>query len=142
MNEIEYLKPDLIREVHKKAIIDYGGVHGEVEPGSIDYLSDKPSMILFDEEMFPGIFMKAACYLVGFASNQYFADGNKRTGASCCMLFLALNGYDLKINSDDLELFYVTKKVANDDLPEDEKWGINEVAHWLEGNSVQDLRFK
>ena len=66
------------------------GLCGENEPGYIDYMAEKPFQYAYGQELYPGIFMKAACYLEGFATHQYFSDGNKRTGVMCYITFYLL----------------------------------------------------
>jgi death-on-curing protein len=109
-----YLDSDDIRELHDEAIIRYGGIYGEHESGLIDYMAQKPQSVIFGVEQYPDLFMKAAIYIKGFATHQYFADGNKRTGVACALVFLLLNGYRMII-SENL-LYTVTMRVARNRL--------------------------
>lgn len=111
-----YLAGDTIRQVHQDAIERYGGVMGEHEPGLIDYMAEKPSQVLFGVELYPSIFQKAACYWFGFATTQYFVDGNKRTAYICADVFLRLNGYLLRIGEE--ELYHLALDVAKRSIDE------------------------
>ena len=67
-------------------------------------------------ELFPDLYDKAVRYLFGFATNQVFEDGNKRTGAITMLTFLFFNGIELNITSE--ELAELTLNVANKILDE------------------------
>lgn len=126
MNYI-YLEPDDIREFHLAALDRYGGVYGEHEPGMIDYMAEKPSAEVFGQECYPGLFLKAAVYLEGFATHQYFSDGNKRSGVLCVFVFLELNGYEL--DADHSELYEIALDAAN------ERIELANIAEWIKMNS-------
>lgn len=123
------LDPDDIREIHDVMLERYGGLEGEHEPGSIDFMADKPFTEVFGYERYQGIFIKAAVYMYGFATSQFFVDGNKRTAYGCAALFLELNDYMLKISDEDL--YDVSKAIANEEIT------LDELACWLEENSMK-----
>jgi prophage maintenance system killer protein len=52
----------------------------------------RPSSGSFDHEFFPDLWTKAAVYLHGLSSTQYFHDGNKRTAWLAATVFLRING--------------------------------------------------
>ncbi|WP_027416063.1 type II toxin-antitoxin system death-on-curing family toxin [Aneurinibacillus terranovensis] len=128
MSTWKKLEPEDIREIHKIMLQKYGGVPGEHEPGLIDYMADKPFQGYFGQDQYPGLFMKAAVYMYGFATSQYFVDGNKRTAYGCAAVFLELNGYSLMVNDD--EMYRVCKNVANKAM------SLDELAAWLEKYSL------
>ena len=64
------LSPEDIRVIHDVMIERYGGIRGEKEPGLIDYMADKPFLELFGNEQYPGLFLKAAVYFEGFATQS------------------------------------------------------------------------
>lgn len=131
-NEFLRLDPSDIRYLHDEQIRLFGGIYGENNPQQIDYAADKPFLsLLGKEEIYPTVFQKAAVYLVSFARNQYFADGNKRTGIKCALTFLAINGYQVEVTND--ELFEFTMAVVRN--PE---IGIDEIANWFEKNSIRE----
>ncbi|AOZ97891.1 Fic/DOC family protein (plasmid) [Butyrivibrio hungatei] len=69
-------------------------------------------------DLFPNIYDKAVRYLFGFATNQVFRDGNKRTAAITMLVFLHFNDIELDISSS--ELAQVTLDVANKKLTEEQ----------------------
>ena len=58
-----------------------------------NFMAEKPAKELFGEEIYPGLFLKAAIYMHGFATRQFFADGNKRTAYLTTSTFLEINGF-------------------------------------------------
>ena len=110
-----------------------GGLPGEKEPGLIDFMVDRPFTAFFGEEQYPGLFLKAAVYLHGFATTQRFNDGNKRTGLLCALSFLELNGYELEVHWEDLYLH--TKAVA------EHFYSLEDTATWFEVNSRKNYYF-
>jgi len=125
---IVYLTPEEIRLIHQIMLERYGGLSGEHESGMIDFLAEKPSQVLWGQELYPGLFLKAAIIMHGFATNQYFCDGNKRTAYACMANFLELNGYMIHLEDD--ELYNMTMKVANKEV------SVEELAEWVAGNVV------
>lgn len=122
----EYLSAEDIRWIHEIAIQRYGGVIGEHEPGQIEFMAQKPGMISFGVDLYPNLFSKAAAYLHGFATRQFFVDGNKRTAYIVTAVFLELNGYALVIDND--ELYDMAMTVANNKISE------QELSEWLKHN--------
>jgi len=51
---------------------------------------------MFDNPLYPEIWHKAGLYTFNIISNHIFQDGNKRTGLGAALLFLRLNGFQLK----------------------------------------------
>lgn len=133
MSQESFLDADDIRYLHEDAIDQFGGISGETEPGMIDYMAEKPYAVVFGQERYPTIFQKAAVYLHGFATHQYFCDGNKRTGIKCCLTFLAINSYDLTVDND--ALYHFTIDVAN------ERYEFEDIVEWLKKHSYTNLSY-
>lgn len=47
---------------------------------SLHYAVERPWLILFDQEQYPGPFVKAAALMEAIIQRHPFTDGNKRTG--------------------------------------------------------------
>lgn len=124
---IDRLTPADIRDLHDYALRRYGGLPGEHEPGMIDFMADKPFDGFGEMEFYPGLFMKAAVYMEGFATHQLFCDGNKRTGFMCGKAFLMLNGFMLTVT--DNELYDTMLAVANKEM------SLDQLRAWLEEKS-------
>ncbi len=126
---IQYLSASDIREIHLVALDKYGGAAGEHEPGSIEFMAMKPSMESFGQELYPGLFAKAAVYMEGFCTRQFFVDGNKRTAYTCAEVFLMLNGYQIEASDD--ETYGTVLVVANKEID------VNTLEAWLEFHAVK-----
>ncbi|GEN36097.1 type II toxin-antitoxin system death-on-curing family toxin [Aneurinibacillus danicus] len=126
--DIVPLTLDDIYVIHEEMLERYGGISGAREPGLIEYMTEKPFQETFGYILYPGLFLKAACYMEGFATHQYFNDGNKRTAYGCAALFLDYNGFTIIV--DDEELFNMTMDVAL------RRVDVNELSKWLESVSV------
>jgi death-on-curing protein len=68
---------------------------------------------LFGQELYPTVYEKAALLGWRIITGHIFHDGNKRTGMESCRLFLDLNGYDMRI---DQEVVDVALKVATNEV--------------------------
>ena len=75
-----------------------------------------PYQTFFGSDLFPDIYDKAVRYLFGFATNQVFIDGNKRTAVMTMLVFLSINGVEIDVTNDDL--IRLGLEVANGNLKE------------------------
>jgi death-on-curing family protein len=124
-----YLTPAQIIVVN--ASLD-GGV-GVRDHGALEHLAFRPKTVLFDQHMFPTVWLKAAAYMEGFATHQVFSDGNKRTAWLVSQMFLDANGYELPDMPDiESETFAqaVAHKVFNTD--EEPDLTLAKAAEWFE----------
>lgn len=126
---MDRLSPQDIRDIHEYMIKRYGGLSGEYESGLIDYMADKPFYGYGEVEFYPDQYTKAAVYMEGFATHQYFCDGNKRTAYMCAKNFLELNGFMLDITDD--QLFDMSLAIANKDKI------LSDIAIWIKTNTYK-----
>lgn len=92
----------------------------------------RPQSGAFGQEAFPDLWSKAAAYVHGIASTQYFSDANKRTAWYAAVTFLRLNGYPLPdVETIDAETFVqaVAQNVFN--TSEDPDLTIKRAAEWF-----------
>ena len=92
----------------------------------------RPQQRYFGTVMFPSIAQKAAALLHGFATTQYFFDGNKRTGFLTATVFLECNGFRWIGPDVDAAEAFLLDVAAN-------RVEVAEVADWLEAWSVADV---
>lgn len=71
-----------------------GGV-GVADMTGVEQNAVRPQSGFGDYEAFPDLWSKAAAYVHGIATTQYFTDGNKRTAWLAAVAFLDLNGMEL-----------------------------------------------
>lgn len=67
---------------------------GVREPGALEMLVNAPKESLFDEELYPTIFDKAAILMINIATKHVFHNANKRTAFVSTNVFMAINGYE------------------------------------------------
>ncbi|MGA5414130.1 type II toxin-antitoxin system death-on-curing family toxin [Streptomyces pseudogriseolus] len=92
------------------------------DAGLLESAVHRPSASLFGQEAYADLFDKAAALLQSLAVNHPFVDGNKRTAWVSCVVFLALNGLQLRPDIDAAEQLVIA--VATGRL--DEVKGISE----------------
>lgn len=73
---------------------------GVIDMNGVNSNAHRPESGVFGQEVFPDVWSKAAAYVHGIASTQYFADGNKRTAWVAANMFLEKNGYEMPFVSD------------------------------------------
>ncbi|MET9533803.1 type II toxin-antitoxin system death-on-curing family toxin [Streptomyces sp. NPDC006649] len=73
------------------------------DAGLLDSAVHRPSASMFGQEAYPDLFDKAASLLQSLAINHPFIDGNKRTAWVSCVVFLAMNGVQLRPDIDAAE---------------------------------------
>ena len=71
--------------------------------GLLESAVHRPSASMFGQEAYSDLFDKAAALLQSLAINRPFVDGNKRTAWVSCVVFLALNGVQLRPDIDAAE---------------------------------------
>lgn len=90
MTDFYYLHADDIRIINLAYCGEGAGVRDE--SGFLGIV-DRPMTSYGGVEMFPDVFDKAAAYLHGFVTTQFFRDGNKRTGFLSATVFLQIHGH-------------------------------------------------
>jgi death on curing protein len=115
--EPRWLTEESLLAIHAQQVERFGGAHGLIDHNVVLSALARPRQRWsFDETADLADF--AAAYLVGFVRSQGFRDGNKRTGLSCALVFLALN--DGALHVDGRELYALTMAVANNKASDDE----------------------
>jgi len=80
----------------------------------LDSALARPRTSLFGEDAYPDLPTKAAAMMHSLIKNQPLIDGNKRTGWLLFVTFIATNGYQHDMTSD--EAFDLTIGLATDVL--------------------------
>ncbi len=89
--------------LHDQALREYGGAQGVKDEGLLQSALGRPmNRFAYGDPASLDLFDLAASYAFGIASNHAFNDGNKRTAWSCCVLFLKINGVNLRIPAPDV----------------------------------------
>lgn len=130
MDEPTWLSRALVLRIHDRQLLEHGGSTGVRDDGLLESALARPRHLLAyggDAADMPAL---AAAYACGISRNHPFVDGNKRTAAVACELFLELNGY--RLLADDADLYPVFMGVAAGEIEEEE------LAEWLRGRVRPD----
>lgn len=87
---------------HAEIIQRYGGLDGIRDMGLLASAIDMPKAALFEKDLHPTIFDKAAAYLFHIICNYPFIDGNKRTGTVIALTFLKQNHIQVKLTEKQM----------------------------------------
>lgn len=88
--------------LHTQLIESTGGCDGIRDDGLLDSALETPFQSFSGEELYPSIQSKAARLCYGLVKNHAMVDGNKRIGTHTMLVFLAVNGYELKYTQKEL----------------------------------------
>ncbi|THA26189.1 type II toxin-antitoxin system death-on-curing family toxin [Streptomyces sp. RKND-216] len=84
--------------------------------GLLESAAARPAASMFGEEAYADLFEKAAALMQSLAVNPPFVDGNKRTAWLSTVVFLRINGIELRPDIDAAEQLIVS--VATGELEE------------------------
>ena len=88
--------------LHTQLIQQTGGSEGVRDYNLLDSALETPFQSFGGDELYPTIQAKAARLGYGLIKNHCMIDGNKRIGTHAMLLFLALNGIELKYMQKEL----------------------------------------
>jgi len=117
MNEPVLLSIDLIERVHDRQLAEHGGPASIRDRGMLESAMGRPQQKFSYGGLDIDLPALAATYAFGIARNHPFVDGNKRTAAVACELFLELNSYLLV--AEDADLYPVFAALAAGELDEE-----------------------
>lgn len=118
-----YFNLEEILKLHLWIINDYGGSHGVRDENALRSLVKSPQGTLFGVKQYATVYEEAAVYMRNCIADHIFVDGNKRTGVTLGVIFLARSSCKLVASPHELEDFAV--RIATDHL------SIAEIADWL-----------
>ena len=96
MNEPEWVDPSVLESFHYEQIREHGGLHRIRDQGMLESALGRPQQLYAYGS--PDLCAMAAAYAFGLAKNHPYLDGNKRTAAITCELFLNLNGIEFSVD--------------------------------------------
>lgn len=88
--------------LHTQLIQQTGGSDGVRDYNLLDSALENPFQAFGGEELYPTIQAKAARLGYGLIKNHCMIDGNKRIGTHAMLVFLVLNGIELKYTQKEL----------------------------------------
>lgn len=99
---MKILTKNQVTALQDQLIERFGGTHGIRDEGILDSALHAPFQTFAGEELYPGIYEKAARLGFGLVKGHAFVDGNKRIGTHVMLIFLHLNGVRLKYSDNEL----------------------------------------
>ena len=97
-----FLNLSEVLRIHRDQIERYGGEAGIRDLGLLQSALAMPTAGFGGRFLHSDIFEMAAAYLFHITRDHPFADGNKRTGAACALVFLELNDIEIDASEDEL----------------------------------------
>lgn len=89
------------------------------DPGLLEAALVRPQTVLYGQEAYPDLHLKAAALLHSLCSNHPLVDGNKRLSWLATVVFLFVNGQDVLVGADDGEALVIA--IASGSLSDLEK---------------------
>lgn len=125
---IAWISKRLALAIHDRQLAEHGGGAGVRDEALLDSALARPQQLFAHGDPPPDLAALAASLAFGIARNHPFVDGNKRTAAVCCEVFIRLN--EAMLYADDLELYPIYLGLAEGSL------GEAEFAEWLRTHLV------
>ncbi|MFT4192973.1 MAG: type II toxin-antitoxin system death-on-curing family toxin [Comamonas sp.] len=120
---IVWINRVLALAIHDRQLAEHGGSGGVRDEALLDSALARPQQRHAYGEPPPDLADLAASLAYGLARNHPFVDGNKRTAAVACEVFIELNDGELQV--DDLALYTQYIGLADGTIAE------SEFAAWL-----------
>lgn len=91
-----------IIKMHSLLIQEIGGSEGIRDDGLLDSALNAPFQTFDGEDAYKTVQAKAAKLAFFLINNHPFVDGNKRIGTLAMLVFLEINGIEVKCTDDEL----------------------------------------
>ncbi|MDZ4169949.1 MAG: type II toxin-antitoxin system death-on-curing family toxin [Coriobacteriia bacterium] len=98
MDEPRFLTVDEVVHLHTLQLDRFGGLDGLRDPGLLESAVAMPQAGFGGHFVHEDVHEMAAAYLFHLVKNHPFIDGNRRVGFHAAYVFLALNGYELRMS--------------------------------------------
>lgn len=121
-NELIRLNHDIRPDIPVYQLIQYA-------PG-IDIVVMQPQQVMFGQELYPTLWLKAAFIMQKITKKHIFTNGNKRTSLTATAYFLYKNGYNLIITNEEAVsiVLFATNNADSENI-------MQKIANWLEKHS-------
>ena len=96
------LSKNQVTALHSALIREFGGIDGIRDEGLLESALAAPFQTFGGEPVYPSLQAKAAQLGFGLIRNHPFVDGNKLIGAHTMLVFLAVNGIELRYEQQEL----------------------------------------
>ena len=119
MNKTSFLSVEEILNLHQRTIKVHGGKSGVRDMGLLE-----SAVLRCQSGYYNTLSEQAATLLHSLCMNHCFLDGNKRVGLLAMVVFLKMNGYNLKCKNKTIVDFIIKKVII-------EKIDVSEIANWI-----------
>lgn len=119
------LSKEQILMLHTQLIQQTGGSGGVRDYNLLDSALETPFQSFGGDELYPTIQAKAARLGYGLIKNHCMIDGNKRIGTHAMLVFLALNGIELKYTQKELYETILDVAAGNIEYEDLLQWVLN-----------------
>ncbi len=97
-----FLDLEEVLEIHHDQITRYGGTTGIRDLSLLQSALATPQAGVGNQYFHADLFEMAAAYLFHIVRNHPFVDGNKRTGVAAALVFLEMNGIEIRASDEVL----------------------------------------
>lgn len=101
MDEPQWVEEESVLRIHARQLAIHGGLAGVRDSGMLSSALHRPRNLWAYQREVADLAALSAAYAAGNSHNHPFFDGNKRTAAVVCELFLELNGATLAASDDE-----------------------------------------
>ena len=98
--EPEWIEEKVVRLFHQRQLAEHGGLEGIRDEGLLLSALSRPQQLWHYGNPEPDLCALATAYAHGITKNHPFFDGNKRTAAIACELFLNLNSVEFTVGEE------------------------------------------
>ena len=119
------LSKEQILMLHTQLFQQTGGSDGVRDYNLLDSALETPFQSFGGDELYPTIQAKAARLGYGLIKNHSMIDGNKRIGTHAMLVFLALNGIELKYTQKELYETILDVAAGNIEYEGLLQWGLD-----------------
>lgn len=136
---IAWVDTRLALAIHERQLAEHGGSSGVRDEKLLESALARPQHVHAYGSPSPDLAELAASLAFGLARHHPFVDGDKRTAAVCCGVFLAINNIELA--ADDSALYPEYYALAEGKLTEADfaAW-LRAHLHLMAGSSVHEKR--
>ena len=134
MEETHYLIRDELLKLNEQAVATLGGNAGIQSPRAFEVVIEQPKQVVFGQEVYPTIWVKAAYMMQQIIKTPVFVDGSKRTAGLVVLRFLQENGYQpMDEDYNEVARNFILEMVQSDNSEETMKL----IAKWLSNHFTQ-----
>ena len=134
MTETHYLNREGLLSLNEQAVYELGGNAGVQSPRAFEVVLDQPKQVVFGQEVYPTIWVKAAYMMQQIIKTPVFVDGSKRTAGLVVLRFLQENGYQpMGEDYNEVARNFILEMVQSDNSEETMKL----IAKWLSNHFTQ-----